>query len=176
MPIKYPSFCLFGQQSLKYSLSGFLGKKSADLCYRVPVIFIPRQAIVNEKSILFWNIYVYFLRHFLLMLDLSPEVKTWVIFIYSNYKDANLLKSHRSPHHGSAVMNTTSLYEDEGLIPGLAQWIKDLALLWAMVGCRHGSDHALLWLWHRPVAIPLIQPLAWELPYTMGVAKKKDKK
>ena len=31
------------------------------------------------------------------------------------------------------------------------------------VGCRQGSDLALLWLWCRPAAIALIQPLAWKL-------------
>ena len=44
------------------------------------------------------------------------------------------------------------------------------------VGCRHGSDPMLLWLWRRLMAIALIRPLAWELPNAVGVALKKDKK
>ena len=43
------------------------------------------------------------------------------------------------------------------------------------VGCRRGSDPALLWLWCRPVAIAPIQPLAWEPPYAEGVALEKTK-
>ena len=44
------------------------------------------------------------------------------------------------------------------------------------VGCRHGQDPALLWLWRRSAAVALIRPLAWELPYAEGVALKKKKK
>ena len=40
------------------------------------------------------------------------------------------------------------------------------------VGCTHGSDPALLYLWRRPVATALIQPLAWEPPYAAGVAQE----
>ena len=42
------------------------------------------------------------------------------------------------------------------------------------VGCRLGSD--LAWLWHRPVATALIQPLAWEPPYATGVGPSPQKK
>ena len=41
---------------------------------------------------------------------------------------------------------------------------------------RHGSDPVLRWLWYRLAATAPIQPLAWELPYTAGVALKDKKK
>ena len=44
------------------------------------------------------------------------------------------------------------------------------------VGCRYGSDLALLWLWHRPAATVWIQPLAWEPPHAAGASLKKDEK
>ena len=44
------------------------------------------------------------------------------------------------------------------------------------VGRRRSLDPMLLWLWHRPAATALIQPLTWELPCAAGVALKRKKK
>ena len=43
------------------------------------------------------------------------------------------------------------------------------------IGHRHDLDLALLCLWHRPVAIGTIRPLALEPPYAVDVALKKKK-
>ena len=44
------------------------------------------------------------------------------------------------------------------------------------VGHRHGFDPVLQWLWSRPAAVALIQPLAWELPCAEGAALKRHEK
>ena len=54
------------------------------------------------------------------------------------------------------LTNPTSIHEDTGLIPGLAQRVED-------VGHRCGLDPALLWLWCGPAAAVQIQPLAGNL-------------
>ena len=44
------------------------------------------------------------------------------------------------------------------------------------VSCRRGSDPTLLWLWFQMAVAALIRPLAWELPYALGVALKRRRK
>ena len=71
-----------------------------------------------------------------------------------------VLLKYKCSHHGAVEKNPTSIPEDVVSIPALAQWIK---------------DPALLWLWYRPAAAALIQPLAWELLCAAGAALKRQK-
>ena len=70
------------------------------------------------------------------------------------------LEAGRISHRGTAEMNPNRNHEVVGLIPGLTYWVK---------------DPALLWLWHRLAALAPIRPLAWEPPYAMSSALKRQK-
>ena len=75
------------------------------------------------------------------------------------------------------LTSLTRNHEVAGLVPGLAQWVEDPVLPWAVVWVADtawipsccGSGIA------RPATSP-IGPLAWEPPYVMGAAVEKTKK
>jgi len=65
-----------------------------------------------------------------------------------------------SSRRGAAETSPDRNHELAGSIPGLALWVKDLALLW---------------LWCRLAAVAPIRPLAWESPYVTSASLKKTK-
>ena len=82
----------------------------------------------------------------------------------------------RSSCRGSPITNPTTSHEEVGSIPDLAQWLKGRGIAVSCgVGCSHGLDLALLWLWHRSVATVPVWPLAWEPSYAVSAALKRQK-
>ena len=64
------------------------------------------------------------------------------------------------------IKNLTSIHEDAGLTPGLAQWVRTWCCheLWGTSQTQLGSH----------VAVARIGPLAWKLPCATAAAVKRE--
>ena len=73
--------------------------------------------------------------------------------------------------------NPTSIHENAGSVPGLAQWVGGSGVAMSCgVGCRHSSDPALLWLCCRVAATALFWPGNFHLPKKQNNNNNKKQK
>ena len=61
-------------------------------------------------------------------MDLTVSAQYMIALIITITHTVNITIDFRSSCCGAVEMNPTSIHEDAGLIPGLNQWVKDLAL------------------------------------------------
>ena len=152
------------------------------LQFRVLFCFLKHQntSILNQNWLSSLSLVLTALLTKSMSINLNSLKRSWIFlrkagtstlnwaFLFTLY--LNLLLKNRSGEFPSwlSITNPVSIHEDLGLIPCLARWVKDLALLWlvwvtdvARIPCCCGCG---VGRW-----------LAWELPFAMGAALKRQK-
>ena len=81
-----------------------------------------------------------------------------------------------SSHQGSVEMNLTSIHEDAGSIPGLAQQVRiqPCCGLWCRSQMWLRSGVAMVVVQAGGYKTAPIQPLAWKPPYALDAAVKRQ--
>ena len=150
-------------------------------CYQKFAICV----IYNLKSHIFFLVYIYIYDIYIYMMMVTQ------IWLYDKAKrmlpktkilnNLYLWKYHKNPEFCNFLLCLrglrTQLVSMRIWVPSLTSLsgsgIQHCHQLWCSHKCS--SDLALLWLWLRPAAAAIIQPLAQELPYTTGEALKRKK-
>ena len=106
-------------------------------------------------------------------------ISTYIAYPFTEDKWSVLNTTNRNPFLGSscyssAVMNTTSIHEDTGLIPSLKQWAKDQ--LWCRLQTRLGFGIAMTVVYANSYSSDLTPSLGTSICHRCGPRKTKRKK